>query len=342
MNTPGKASLSPLERWRRLTGRWLERRSPPANRVTLDHGKLFILPSRAGLGFVLVIALLWLLGTNYENNLVFALTFLLVSLFAVLPVHTFANLSGVHLQLLEARPAFAGDFAEANIVVSRGGKRPREWIELGWPAHQLEDGEQGARLDLVERSSEETCVTLPVVQRGRVKAPRLRVQSFFPLGLFRCWSMVDLDIEFLVYPRPIAAGPLPVGAAAGGENSEAPLAQIRGDDDFVGLKAYRPGDSLRHVAWKQYAAGRDLNSKEYESHTDARLWLDWDLLAGRDVEVRLGNLCHWALQAEREQIAYGLRIPGSTIEPDLGPNHQQRVLTALALFPLASFPKKGG
>jgi len=313
------------ERWRGLLQRWLDRRSPPAKRVTLDHGKLFILPSRASLGFLLVVALLWLLGTNYENNLVFALTFLLVSLFAVLPVHTFANLSGVELRLLETRPAFAGDYAEAQIHVGRRGSRAREWIQISWPP------EAGAGVDLVERDSADIRVALPVVRRGRVRAPRLRVESRFPLGLFRCWSWVDLDVEFLVYPRPVAAGPLPMGAVSGeGDSGET----IRGGDDFAGLKPYQPGDSLRHLAWKQYAAGRDLNSKDYESHADARLWLDWDLLGGREVETRLGNLCHWALQAEREQTAYGLRIPGTTLTPALGPDHLQRVLTTLALFPV--------
>jgi uncharacterized protein (DUF58 family) len=172
---------------------------------------------------------------------------------------------------------------------------------------------------------------MPVVKRGRVRAPRLRIESRFPLGLFRCWSWVDLDIEFLVYPQPKSAGPLPVGAVAGeGESQQ----KIRGWDDFSGLKPFQTGHSLRHVAWKQYAGGRDLYSKDYESTADNRLWLDWDLLAGRDVETRLSNLCHWALQAERQQCAYGLRLPGNRIEPSLGSRHLQRVLTLLALFPV--------
>ncbi|WP_323844913.1 DUF58 domain-containing protein [Microbulbifer magnicolonia] len=325
------------DRWRELVQRWLQRRAPPSRSVTLDHGKLFILPSRAGMAFLLVVVLLWLLGTNYENNLVFALTFLLVSLFAVLPVHTFANLSGLQLRLLAVRPAFAGDYAEAEIYVSRSGSRAREWLQVGWTGDAGGDGEPGVFLELVERDSAEICVALPVVRRGRVRAPRLTVESRFPLGLFRCWSLVDLDIEFLVYPRPVAAGPLPTGAALGeGDSGET----RRGGDDFAGLRAYQPGDSLRHLAWKQYAAGRDLNSKDYESQADARLWLEWDLLAGRDVETRLGNLCHWALQAERANTAYGLRIPGTTLTPAQGPDHLQRVLTALALFPV-SVPAKG-
>ncbi|WP_226665002.1 DUF58 domain-containing protein [Microbulbifer aggregans] len=308
--------------------RWLSRRLPPAQSVTLDHRKLFILPTGAGLAFLLVIALLWLLGTNYENNLVFALAFLLVGLFIIMPVHTFANLAGLQLQRLDVEPVFAGDYGQVKVRVAKTGKRHHERVRLSWPP------EEGATFDLVDSAGDrgEVRIGMPLVQRGRVMAPRIRVDSRFPLGLFQCWSWVDLNVEFLVYPQPKSAGPLPIGATVGEGEQQQQLAT--GGDDFAGLKRYQPGDSLRHVAWKQYASGRDLNSKEYVTGSDTRLWLDWDLLAGRDVETRLSNLCAWVLEAERAQVPYGLRIPGHTLGPGLGTAHKQKILGLLALFPV--------
>ncbi|WP_237058996.1 DUF58 domain-containing protein [Microbulbifer sediminum] len=311
--------------WRLLMSDWLDRRAPAAPEATLDHRRLFILPTRAGLAFLLVIALLWLLATNYENNLVFALTFLLVSLFVVLPLHTFANLAGLEIRLLGTGTAFAGDFAAARIAVVRGKRRRGEHISIGWPESEP------VVVQLAADEETEVEVTLPVARRGLVRAPRLRVESRFPLGLFRCWSWIDLDIEFLVYPQPQPAGPLPLGVAlAEGEAEQ----KRRGGDDFAGLRPYQPGQSLRQVAWKQFAAGRDLYSKDHETGIDSRLWLDWDLLAGRDVETRLGNLCHWALEADRQQLAYGLRLPGRVIEPGVGSDHRRELLAALARFPV--------
>ncbi|WP_233998580.1 DUF58 domain-containing protein [Microbulbifer pacificus] len=307
--------------------RWLDRRAPASASVVLNHRRLFVIPTLAGMGFVLVVTLLWLLGTNYENNLVFALAFLLAGLFVVLPVHTFANLSGLKLQLVEAEPAFAGDYGQARIRLTKTGKRFHERIRLAWPP------EEGALVDVAAgRDGREIRLDLPLVRRGRVRAPRILVESRFPLGLFRCWSWVDLDVEFLVYPQPKSAGPLPLGANAGEGDQE--LAHSSSGDDFAGLKHYQPGDSLRHVAWKQYASGRDLYSKEYASGSDARLWLDWDLLAGRDVETRLSNLCSWIVDAERAQIPYGLRLPGQTVAPGLGGAHKSHLLGLLALFPV--------
>ena len=322
------------KRWQLRWGRWLDRRLPAASSITLSHRSLFVLPTRTGLAFLLVIFLLWLLGTNYENNLVFALAFLLVGVMVVLPVHTFANLAGLRLRLAGTPVAFAGDFARARIVLERSGRRCHERVAIHWPP------EEGVIADVLDDGSErEIEIARPVIQRGQVRAPRVRVESTFPLGLYRCWSWVDLDCTWLVYPQPKSVGPLPVGASVG--EGDEPRHHSRGGEDFAGLKPYQPGDSLRHVAWKQYAGGRDLFSREYASGSDERLWLDWDLLGGRDVETRLSNLCAWALDAERAGIAYGLRIPGSTINPSLGSHHQQQVLTALALFPVQGV-RRGG
>ena len=325
---PGAQGSAPLNsgplnrRWLR----WLDRRLPAAPSVTLNHRKLFVLPTAAGMGFLLLIFLLWLLGTNYENNLVLALVFLLVGLIVILPVHTFANLSGLKLCFREVDPVFAGDFGTAKIALQKTGKRLHERVRLNWPP------EEGVLVDVTENESVDVRLDLPLVRRGRVRAPRIRVESRFPLGLFKCWSWVDLSVEFLVYPQPKSPGPLPWGASVG-EGDQEKSYSVSGDD-FAGLKNYRAGDSLRHVAWKQFAGGRDLYSKEYASGSDARLWLDWDLLAGRELETRLSNLCAWVLEAERAQVAYGLRLPGQVVEPSLGAAHRQKVLSLLALFPV--------
>ncbi|MFI2810462.1 MULTISPECIES: DUF58 domain-containing protein [Microbulbifer] len=324
-NAQGDTTGSWRRRWRLLMSDWLDRRAPPASQVVLDHRRLFILPTRAGLAFLLVIVLLWLLATNYENNLVFALAFLLASLFAVLPLHTFANLAGLEIRLLDTGTAYAGDFATARLAAARGKQRPGEHISIGWRESEP------VTLQLEAGQETEVEITLPVVRRGLVRAPRLLIESRFPLGLFRCWSWVDLDVEFLVYPQPKPAGPLPLGESlAEGEAEQ----KRRGGDDFSGLRPYQPGHSLRQVAWKQFAAGRDLHSKDHETGVDSRLWLDWDLLGGRDVETRLSNLCHWVLEADRQQLAYGLRLPGRVIEPGGGDVHRRQLLAALARFPV--------
>jgi hypothetical protein len=56
------------------------------------------------------------------------------------------------------------------------------------------------------------------------------------------------------------------------------------------------------------------------------------LPSGLGKEQRLSRLCRLILEVSQLNLVYTLKLPG---QPDLkgeGPNHQQRCLTALALF----------
>src|SRR5690554_2730286 len=89
--------------------RWLERRTPRADAVVLRHQSIYVLPTRQGAAFMVLLLLLWVLGTNYQNNLILALTFLLISLVFVSVVHAFRNLSGLSLKGLRGTPTFVGE-----------------------------------------------------------------------------------------------------------------------------------------------------------------------------------------------------------------------------------------
>jgi uncharacterized protein (DUF58 family) len=43
-------------------------------------------------------------------------------------------------------------------------------------------------------------------------------------------------------------------------------------------------------------------------------------------------LCRWVLDAHEQGEAFGLRLPGVTLEPNVGTAHRERCLDALALF----------
>ena len=61
----------------RLQGRvrrWALKRYPRSRSVTLTQKRIFILPTRAGAGFMLLLLMLLIMGVNYENNLIYAIT----------------------------------------------------------------------------------------------------------------------------------------------------------------------------------------------------------------------------------------------------------------------------
>jgi uncharacterized protein (DUF58 family) len=247
-------------------------------------------------------------------------------------LHTYRNLSGVTLQSAGSKPTFAGDDAEFDINLTRAGVRTYEALQLGWQNDDL----TGA--DLVE---DEQCLLklfFPTSQRGVLNPGRLLIQTRYPVGLFRAWSWVDLDMTAIVYPHPVVAGPLP-GALSGTGDGDA--LQRDGVDDFYGFREYQSGDSLRHVAWKTYARSDDLLLKEFATNVDRRVWIDWEYLSGDGIEVRLGKLCYWVIQLAASQDEYGLRLPGIEIEPGRGLEHRNKLLVELATFGLDDKDKPG-
>lgn len=312
-------------RLRRRFGEWVSRRIPPARSVTLDQKRIFIFPSRVGFFFVLCLMLMLLVAVNYQNNMAYALTFLLVTLFVVAILHTYANLSGLTIHALRARPAFPGQQSEFELLLERGKQRDHYALRLQWP-RSTEN-----MVNLTGEDSVRVQLHTPVGERGWYNPGRLLLESTYPLGLLRCWTWVDLDLHALVYPRPIPSAELS-GAAT--DRPDGAAIPVQGSDDFYGFRDYRRGDSIRHIHWKGLAKGQPLQSKQYSAYADRSVWLDWEMFPGLGTERRLSHLCYWALEFEHSGDEYGLRLPGVVIEPDQGEKHRDRVLKALALFGL--------
>jgi uncharacterized protein (DUF58 family) len=306
-------------RWQR----WIHRRIPPARSITLDQKRIFIFPSRVGLFFGLALMLMLLTAINYQNNMAFALTFLLTNLFLVGILHTYANLSGLTVRAVSAETGFPGQQAEFELMIERQRQREHYGIRVAW-----RDSTE-ALVNLADRDSVRVQLHAPLGQRGWYSPGRLLVESTYPLGLLRSWTWIDLDLEALVYPAPLPPPepPAPSHASPDGHSDPSP-----GEDDFQGFRDYREGDSLRQVYWKGLARGQNLQTRLNTAYADRSHWLDWDTLPDAGTERRLSWLCYRVLACERDREEYGLRLPGLTIETGLGEKHRDRVLKELALF----------
>lgn len=317
---PGAKALAAWRR--RLVERWLARHAPPEpTRITVHRRRLFILPSGLGYTFGLTIALLLLGALNYGTSLGFAVTFLLAGSGALGMLHTYRNLEGVTFAFAPAPAVFVGDTAAFPVTVE-APDGPRWALEL----------RMGGEAVLVATAwpAAPAHATVPVVAtgRGRLRPPRLTAATQWPLALFRVWSWLHPAVETIVYPAAIDHGhPLPPPVPGGDHD--------RGggdDDDFAGLREYRPGDPPRRIAWKALARHDELHIKAFEATPEGDRWLDWQRLGELEPEARLEQLCRWVLQADVDGHGYGLALPGLRIPPATGPDHRTRCLEALALY----------
>ncbi|MGQ0523610.1 MAG: DUF58 domain-containing protein, partial [Betaproteobacteria bacterium] len=223
-----------------------------------------------------------------------------------------------------AQPVFVGETARFPVYLENPGQNTR--YALGLTA----DKETVMYVDVPQRDSAVATIGIPARRRGKLRPGRLTLFTRFPLGLYYAWSYLDFDIHCLVYPRPSPPG-LALPGAEAGAGSGALLG--RGREDFTGLRQYHLGDAPRHIAWKAFARGEKLLTKQFGGRADSELWLDWrHLPSALDTEEKLSRLARWVLDAHASGMSFGMRIPGRTVTPASGDAQRARCLEALALF----------
>lgn len=301
-------------------------RGPERGTIVLVQRRVFILPSRQGLLFAGVILLMLIGSVNYDLSLGFILSFLLGATGIQSMLHTFRNLANLRISAGRSAPVFCGEPARFGIRITNPARVARHAIGL------TRDRVTAEYVDVPANGETTAAVAVETVQRGWLRPGRLVLFTFFPTGLFRAWSYADLDMSCLVYPAPASPGlPLPRPQAGDGKGGS----HGQGQDEFSGLRPYRPGDSSRHIAWKAVARSDALLTKQFSGRVAAELWLSWDLLPpDMDVEQRLRHLTRWVIEAEAAGLAYGLRLPGLVIPIASGSAHQADCLRALALHDL--------
>ena len=303
---------------------WWQSRLPFTDTWLLGQRNIYILPTRAGFTFAGTLIVMLLASINYQLSLGYALTFLLASAGLVSMHLTHGNLRGLTLHLRPAAPVHAGSPAVLEVVV----------INPGGQRHALALRYEQARdtvtwTDAPAGGQTVAHVSFSPERRGWHAVPTLVVETVFPFGLFRAWTVWRPAARVLAWPRAEhPTPPLPMTGSSAGDDQ--PTRRGAGSE-LDGVRPWRRGDTMRQVVWKKVARSGELVSRETAGSASRELWLDWAETAG-DAERRLSRLAAWVLLAEREGIDAGLRLPGREQPPGQGAAHRRAALDLLATW----------
>lgn len=309
--------------------------------TVLNRKRVYILPTRQGLVFAIVLLVMLVGSMNYNNALGFALTFLLVSLALVSLLHTYRNLAGLRVSARPAPAVFAGSVARFPIAVDNAEGSRRDGVVI---TEQRAVDDIAIHLDLAPNSNVRVELPVPAGRRGWRDLHRICIASRAPFGIFRAWYRVPVGVRSIVYPQPFGDLPLPIHNAESGADSGHGGS---GREDFAGLRDYQRGDSVRHIHWKAAAHGDSLPVKLFDGARTRDVVLNFEDTRAGDIELRLSQLTAWVLKAETEGLHYTLRLPSTTAAgsdggsdwggtvhdaTDTGPAHRDDCLRRLALY----------
>lgn len=305
--------------------RWLNKRIPASNAYQLDVNNTFILPTRFGWAIVGLMTCLFILGTNYQNNVILMFCYFVFALLLLSMFHSYVSFVQFHIQFRPIDNFFA--YQPVQVIVELTHKPNRSKLHsLSTIAiynkqkqlyHYLDDGINA--------------VTVSIFNRGLHSLGRLSVESIFPFGLFRCWSHLSVPGQFYVFPAPKACSLLLRQQQSDGKSGNQSGVTVT-TEDLQGIRDYRDSDPIHHVSWKHFAKGQGLMSKDFSERSAISGWLHVNDYIKENIEEALSEVTFQILDLTNQEANFGFSIGKQQIMPNTGVKHQQKCLEALSLY----------
>lgn len=275
---------------------------------------------------------LFILGTNYQNNLMLLLCTFLLALMLLNLFISYKNLTGMQIKSDTVKPVYAKNHAALTLHITddRGEKmhgtsstRFAGRLQFCWMG---EDSTTQMDLDTGQFST-----SLPIYfpKRGMHQLSRVTCYSVYPLGLFKCWTHLDFNRTACVYPAPRQC---PVQFESSYDETGQAATLRDGQDDFYALSPYREGETLNRVAWKHVARTGTWVTKAFSQPVaqSGMLTLPQTIT---ELEAELEKLAYQVIKLSERGQRFGLSLPGTIIAQNSGDKHMEQCLHALAAFP---------
>ena len=349
-------ALLQFKQWRRRRWlAWLDKRIPANANQQMTLNTIFVLPTGFGWALLITALCLFLLGTNYQNNLMLLLSYLVTSIMLLALFHSHRNFAQLSLVASPPTPFYCHQQGHLHIAVvpqtrlkntGIANTRFRGRLWLSWlvefehtshPVMPLEHSKHCNRRPTavsLQRDGSAQCfisVALSYPQRGSYHLPRLTLASEFPLGLYKCWTHLDLAQRVTVYAKPVD-GVAHYRNIESGETLLLDGTSLTQSADFYALTDYEQGHPLNRVAWKQVAKNGSWVVKQFASSYSDTLLLS--LPSGIELEQAVSILTYHVLLLSQREVKFGLQYRTLSIAPDSGDLHCHQCLTALANFAL--------
>ncbi|WP_369602299.1 DUF58 domain-containing protein [Hahella sp. SMD15-11] len=305
---------------RERIGRWIDARSPEAPAFTLTQRTVYVLPTRWGMGFLMLVVLLFLSGVNYQNSMMLAMAFLSLAVFMTHIVWTYRNLSGLHVAFRQAESGHAGETGLVMLRVAAAG-HPHVGVELGWP------GVGWQKVHLAAGETRDVSLRCRLGRRGPFNPGRMLITTTAPFGLIRAWSWQRLRVPLWVWPKPVE-GPFP-GARNEMDDGTAQARRTAAGDELSDLRDWEPGEPVTRISWRHVAAHDQWLVKTLDTASQSEVWLDMQAIRG-DTEYRLSVLAGWVETCSRASRRFGLILGRERLAPGQGEGHRRKALDALA------------
>ncbi len=224
---------------------------------------------RRALGLLLGAAVLFLIGTNVQAGWLYVLSALLLGTVLTGVVLPFAALRGLQAELVAPAVAEQGGEAFVDVRLANTARGVRWSLEVA-DAHLEPVGVFVASVRPGERV--ELSTLRRPRRRGDVVTRSLEVRSSAPFGVAERRRRIPVEASTLVLPTIVPLASMPFVDAAVTNDAGIHRSPRRGHGpEYLGVREYRTGDSMRHVHWGLTARHGQVMVREFEQEQTRRL-----------------------------------------------------------------------
>jgi uncharacterized protein (DUF58 family) len=322
-----KRSLNAFRKtWLTRRNHWLDKRIPAEDKCRFNLNNTFILPSSFGWAMIAMVMFLFILGTNYQNNIVLSMSYFVSALLLLSLFHSYQYFTQHELTFLPFQPEFEQRDVQLQCEISStkrypggefllvaNGRTAKFGLEANYKSHKMQ-------------------LALPAMKRGLHMCSRIKVECFYGFGLFRCWSYLQPKHKVLIYPSALKAT---VHLHQSQQDNDARPTQTSNkiqSDSLQGIRSFVETDPIHHVSWKHVAKGQGLVTKDFSDDAGVSGWLKLKDVSHPDLEAGLRMLSYQVQSLSQDQVEFGLDLGATKILPQSGHAHLENCLFQLATY----------
>lgn len=235
----------------------------------------------------------------------------------------------------------------------------RFWPTLSIRLSELEGSQAFVRqvhaylLHAAAKTTAEVTIEAIPKRRGLHKFSRFQIASSFPFGFIHRALNRRQEDSILIYPAIAQVSPKLLALCRSAERGGASMQpRANGNDEFFGVKEFRPGQNPRWIHWKRSARTGTLIAREMAQISPPQLLIFVDTYIGHDqpgeieanragraanIERSIAMAASLAREALGTSMSVGLVIWNNgwtTIAPHRGKRHCHDLLAAIATAPI--------
>jgi len=226
-------------------------------------------PGRRIAALVVGASLLFTVGTSVQAGWLLVLSSILLGAAIAGLLLPLRMVRGVSVERRAPKEAFQGDLVSVELTVRNAGRGMRLGLEIEDP-HLARTRMVVPLLGPGDRAVIGT--TRRAARRGVQETTAASLRSAAPFGVAQARRPVAVPGRTVVYPAVVELGRVPLIDLAPTRDSAMHTAPRRGTGpEYLGIREYRTGDSMRHVHWPSTARLGQVMVREFEQQHTRRL-----------------------------------------------------------------------